>query len=124
MNDNKISQLKNNIQINDRVILININKQYKENMIADELYTSTRENWRVDLNRAGKAEYALSTYRGRVLEVYKIDGWEFACIYNGHKRYRFYGNIAPNEIRNKYLGGSVAGYRKRGAQNPILYVNL
>ncbi len=86
MNNNKISQLKNDIQTDDRVILININREYKDNMTADELYEATRAAWRVDLNRARKAEYALSICRGRVLEVYKIDNWEFAHIYNGYRK--------------------------------------
>lgn len=111
------------IQIDEPVILININRKYRDDLTNGQLYEVTRSAWRISPDRARKAKYALSNYRGKVKEVYEIEDWEFAEMYHEHKRYRFYGKIAPNEVRNKYIDGLVASYRKRGSQNPILYVN-
>ncbi|MDD4062742.1 MAG: hypothetical protein PHV25_03195 [Candidatus Pacebacteria bacterium] len=113
----------NELEINERVILINVNRLYRENMTSDELYDITRNYWRLNPERASCANYVLSNYKGVVKEVYGVDGWEFAQMVNGYKRYRFYGRVASPEIRRKYFGESVAHYRKKGSQNPILYVN-
>ena len=108
------------IEITEPVMLININKKYKDNMTDNELYEATRECWKVSKDRADNVKFAISNYRGKVLEVYEIYNWEYC---NSHNRYFFNGKIASKEIRNKYLDGTVAGYRKKGAQNPILYIN-
>ncbi len=110
-------------KITERVMLININQHHRENMTSDELYDVTRNCWRVHPERVKHVDYVLSNYRGIVKEVYEVDRWEFAGLVNGHKRYKFYGKVAPAEVRDKYIGNSVAHYRKKGSQSPILYIN-
>ena len=39
-------------------------------------------------------------------------------------RWEFTGSVAGPDIRRRYVGESVAHYFKRGAQAPVLYVNL
>jgi hypothetical protein len=36
----------------------------------------------------------------------------------------FTGVLAPESLRAKYIGKSVAHYFPRGAANPIMYVNV
>lgn len=38
-------------------------------------------------------------------------------------RREFVGHIADQAIRERYVGGSVVDYLKRGQQNPVVYVN-
>ena len=37
-------------------------------------------------------------------------------------RYEFIGNVAPEEIRKKYVGCMVSSVFSKGNQNPIKYV--
>jgi hypothetical protein len=69
-----------------------------------------------------------------VLEVYSIEDWHPSgttpCKTKIHTdpqhegRWEFAGSIAPNPIRSKYVGCSVADYFPRGSANPVMYVNV
>lgn len=126
-------------QINDRVIAICINQQYKRCKNAADLYTCTRGLWRLKRERAEGAKYAFAIYRGIVKEVFEIEKWlaatkSFSDFWveklNSHGRtispkehigrYEFVGRIAPEFIRKKYVG-QVIPTRHKG--NPILYFN-
>ena len=126
INKNKLQNLKNRkekIKINDPVILIRINRTYKENMSEEELYEATRKAWRLNLERVENAKYVFSLYKGIIIEVYKTDNWKFSKIHNGKKRYEFNGKIADKNIRTKYLDMSLVKYFKRGDSYPIRYIN-
>ena len=99
------------------LIVININKRFRRDMDSNQLYEATRSSWVVG-NRREKAEYALASYRGLVREVYKINKW-----IQVDKRWKFEGYIASNEVRNLYLHRSLSKYLKKGASNPIRYIN-
>ncbi len=114
MEKNKILKFEEDVQIIESVMLIKIPRTYKEK----EVYEATRCCWRVDLSRAQKVDYAFSVYQGRVVEIYRINTWKFK-----EERCGFSGIVASPEIRNKYIDKSVARYWKRGAQNPIRYIN-
>ncbi len=125
-NKNKLQNLKNEkgmVKINDSVILIRINRTYKENMSEKELYEATRKAWRLNLERAKSAKYVFSVYKGIIKEVYKANNWKFSEIYNGKKRYEFNGKMADKNIRTKYLDMSLVKYFKRGDSYPIRYIN-
>lgn len=121
-----------NIRIDERAMLITINKLYRSNMSEIELYEATRGVWKVGEKR-NRAEFAFSLFRGVVKEVYSIDKWHKAgTLKYGHRdpstfwgtaRWEFEGEIAPESIRCKYINKSVREYLKRGSQNPIKYVN-
>ena len=116
-----------------KVILININRAFEYDMKPGELYDATRSAWKISDLHAAEAEYAMSIYRGVVREVYTIAGWfpEGSTLRAARDEWRtlntdrreFVGTIADGTIRNCYVGRSVAAYYKKGAQNPILYVN-
>ncbi|USK71258.1 LEM-3-like GIY-YIG domain-containing protein [Peribacillus asahii] len=112
-------------EIDDSVIIININKLYKGNMTAQELYDATRSAWRIDKRRHSKIQYALSVYRRAVLEVYQIDkdSWSSIKVEKG-KRWEFTAKVAKPDIRNKYKNRFLnEKFAPKGARNPIRYQN-
>jgi hypothetical protein len=119
--------------IDDPVILIRINKRYRHGMTVQELYEVTRGVWKLGHKRE-RARFAFAVFEGVVREVYEIHSWHEAGTtpYETRAkedvslagRWEFIGVRAPDEIRNKYFGYSVAEYFSQGAQNPIVYVNL
>jgi hypothetical protein len=120
------------VEIDEPSILIRINRLYRYGMSPEELYETTRGVWRAGSRREA-AELAFSIYRGIVLEVYTIQTWypagtlhyKFRPIEHVRRpgRWEFQGEVAPKEIRDKYVDKSVANYFPRRSQNPIKYVN-
>jgi len=64
--------------IDEKVILIRINRLYSNGMSACELYEATRGVWRLRKNRVEKVTYAFAVFKGIVKEVYKIQKWHKA----------------------------------------------
>lgn len=128
------------IEIVDPIIMIRINQAFRYSMSEIELYDYTRGQWVLNPDNAKDAKYALSVYEGVVQEVYEIHDWYKAgttfSVRQGNenikrdanerikKRYEFIGNIAPENIRDKYRFKSVGHYFVKGNANPIMYQNL
>ena len=101
-------------------------------MSAEALYEATRGVWKMGPRRDG-AKFAMAVYAGIVREVYEIDGWHPAGTTEYRSRPRsevlvpgrweFTGHRAPEEVRERYVGRSVAATWVHGAANPITYVN-
>lgn len=119
-------------QISEAGLLIRIPRLFNEQMTDEALYEATRGIWRIGSRRSG-ATYAFSVARGIIREVYVIDEWfpagttpyatrTFAPS-ETKGRHEFLGRLAPNTIRDKYLGQSVAHYFPKGAQTAFMYVN-
>lgn len=112
-------------EISDPVVIININAQYKPSLGSEDVYKATRASWRLSKEKVKTVKYALSEYRGLIIEVFEIDNWyEVPSTSSSGKkqtRYAFNGKIATNEIREKYIFKSIARAKKRGAANPIRY---
>jgi uncharacterized protein len=117
------------VGVRHKAVLITINKLYRSDMTALELYEATRGIWRVGA-RKNKAEYAMAVYQGIVREVYRIEQpWHPAgtleyqtrdsSSFKDSGRWEFEGSIA-NDIRHEYVGFSVG----KGSQNPIRYANI
>ncbi|MCX6696145.1 MAG: hypothetical protein NTV84_00990 [Methanoregula sp.] len=119
------------VTVDDKVILITINQLYRSNMTPLALYEATRGIWRMGPRRE-EAEYAMAVYQGVVREVFRIDEW-FPSGTLPYKtrdatwfkncvppRWEFSGEVAPQNIRDKYIDKSVG----KGLQNPIRYVNV
>lgn len=105
------------------ILLININRQYRREMSASELYDATRISWVLGKRREG-ARYAVAHYRGLSREVYKIDAWYQAkSIGKTKERWAFHGTLASDEIRKALRYKDITSYFKKGAANPIKYVN-
>ena len=120
------------VVVDDLVILIRINQLYRFDMTKLELYEATRGVWRIS-DRREDARFALAVLRSIVREVYEIEQW-FPAGTTEYKtrdkseiyrpgRWEFTGQIAPQEIRDKYINKSVEDYFPLRAQNPIKYVN-
>ena len=102
-------------RITEPAIAININRTYSLVENGTELYDYTRGIWKVDRERAAKAEIALAVYKGEIVEVYKIVSWHPAVSteYRSTRdflgtdpqgRSEFIGGVATDEIRDKYIG--------------------
>jgi hypothetical protein len=119
------------VTVEHKAILITINQLYRSDISSLALYEATRGIWRMGKRREN-AEYAMAVFRGIVREVYTIDKWYPSgtlpyktrdatgfknCI---PERWEFSGEVAPQNIRDKYINKSVG----KGLQNPIRYVNM
>ena len=100
-------------------MLVRIRKRYRVGISPEELYTATREWWKLSPRRG--PDYALSVYGGIVRAVYAIDknGWEQEPE---ARRWRFSGTLDP-ALEAEYCWRDVSAYLPDGAQNPIRYVN-
>ena len=119
--------------ITDDVVAIKINNLYRPDMTPMELYESTRGYWRISMDTARKAKYALSIADNIVREVYLIVDWykamtTMSLLKSEHgedslntNRIEFIGRIAPEDVRNKYVDKSVKNLYKRGEANPCKY---
>jgi len=115
--------------VKHKAILITINKLYRSDMSAEELYETTRGIWVVGEASRNKVEYAMALFQGIVLEVYRIKRWYPAGTltyktrdtshFKDSGRWEFSGSIA-NDIRDEYIDFSVG----KAGQNPIRYVNI
>jgi hypothetical protein len=95
--------------IDDRVMAICINGSYEDERNNRNIYKCTRRTWKVNRKRSDTARYAFRVYHGVVLEVYEIDEWVPAgttpkSFGPAPGRHEFVGEIAPDNIRDKYVG--------------------
>ena len=114
------------LEIIEPAMLIRINELFRDDLSAKELYDATRSCWRVSLDRANNVQYVLSVYKGIVREVYRVNSWTAADPKAHEKnegRFEFIGEIAEDEVRDKYKLHSVKHYFKKGNVNPFMYVN-
>ena len=125
------------MNIRDKVLIIRLNNKKGEpnidSLSKENLYERTRAAWDYSFQYLERATYALAAYRGYVIEVYKIDSWDYVRNLNrpeplhsidiaGKNRKAFYGKVATEEVRQRYVGQSIKEYFKRGDQNPVKYI--
>ncbi|MDX1991652.1 MAG: hypothetical protein SF029_04655 [bacterium] len=112
------------VDIQESVILVTINRLYRKGMSAEELYGVTRGDWVIGTRRE-KAQYAFAVSNGIIRQVYKIERWYPSENLNpalkNNNRWRFDGRVAT-ELQH-YVGGSTVRYSTIGAQNPVKYIN-
>ncbi|MBZ5697791.1 MAG: hypothetical protein LAN18_04520 [Acidobacteriia bacterium] len=116
-------------KIEHEAILIIINRLYRSEMTAEELYEATRGVWKIGPKR-DKAELAMAVYQGIVREVYRIRRWLPAGSlryktrdsrgFKSSGRWEFQGLVA-HDVRDGYVGFSVRRILGK-ARNPIRYV--
>ena len=121
------------IQITEPALLVRISKLFNEKMSHEQLYEATRGVWVLGGDR-DRVRYVLSVSGGVVREVYAVGAWQPAgtASYKTRPkkdvaipgRWEFSGRLAPESVRRKYIGGSVAHYFQKGNSNPINYVNI
>jgi hypothetical protein len=122
--------------ISEKVVLVNIGREWHEGLTPEQLYERTHGYWACNPNYHD-AEYAFAVAKGIVREVYKIRGWKRIALdginldetrintdkssVKTRERWEFDADIAV-ELRH-YVGTSVARYRKHGNANPLIWVN-
>ncbi|MGY4386557.1 hypothetical protein ACVWYN_003612 [Pedobacter sp. UYP24] len=112
-------------KLNHKMILININRTVNDR----DVYDAVRYAWKLDVERAQKAEYVLALEKGIIVGVYKPLKWHLARKQyfpefenHNNKRYGFIGENAEDDLQNMYLRKRIPEeYRKKGASNPIKY---
>lgn len=109
------------LSTSEPALLININRLYHRQMTEPELYEATRKSWVLG-PRKNNAKYAIATYRGLTREVYRIERW-FEVESKGRLRWGFDGVLAAESIRQSLCYKSVSSYFRKGAANPIKYLN-
>lgn len=111
----------------DRLLCININKTYNRPNAdyygtRDSIYEATRKYWKLNGNRARRADYVLATYQGIVRAVFKPTMWQVSeKQFDKGPRWEFLGFEIPD---SPYLNTSVANLIRHGNQNPIFYINM
>jgi uncharacterized protein len=112
-----------------RLILISVRASLIE---GRNLYDATRLAWRINETNAKTAEYVLAHNNGLVIGVFKPHKWLPATrhYFPDHvpeatsNRWGFIGEEAPDEIKRLYENRQITeDIRKKGAQNPIQYVD-
>ena len=111
-------------------IIFRIKGLYHPELPEVGLYDITRGYWKIGKKRKS-AQLAFSVVSNQILEVYEIVQWFSAgTTFSTHpnepvpKKREFVGNIAPSEIRDKYINKSVAHCFRPGARGPFRYINL
>jgi hypothetical protein len=120
--------------VTDPVLLVRINQLYHPDMSDLELYEATRGIWKVGGAKRQRVKYALAVFEGIVRQVYAVDSWSRAGStryqtrdFDQHElegRWEFTGSAAPEAVRARYVGHSVAHYFRQGNVNPVMYLNV
>ncbi len=121
--------------VDENVIIFRIAK-YQEGMSATEIYDLCRRCWKVNVEKARRADLAFAVYKGTILEVYRIEKWvpghstqnsipvsnETIRRDKQQGRWEFIGRVAEDNLREKYVGKNVGSFFKRGNQHPFTYI--
>jgi len=120
------------VEVRHPALLVRVNRLYRYGMPAEQLYEITRGVWKLGRQRE-RAQFALAVFHGVVREVFRINSWHPAgsTCYRFRAgeslqrpgRWEFLGEVATEDVRALYLGGSVREkHFRRGLQSPVVYV--
>ena len=111
--------------IRHNMIAIIINKHAAELGV----YGAVQLSWKLDKRRAEKAEYILAVVHGQIVGVFVAHRWmpattaNFPHHHDVPERLGFEGEEAPEVIQKLYMRKLLPErYRRRGAANPVKYV--
>ncbi len=112
-------------EIKHNMIAIIINKYAAELGV----YGAVQLSWKLDKRRAEKAEYILAIVHGQIVGVFVAHKWmpatttNFPHHHDAPERLGFEGIEAPENIQRLYMRKLLPErYRRRGAANPVKYV--
>jgi hypothetical protein len=114
---------------NDKCIIIKIHQKTVSE--RGSVYHAVRHCWRINIDRANRADYVLGVINGVVKGVFKPGDWfyfpekECKSLNCGNKkipcgRKAFNGKDADENAKNKYLDKYIPDEYRR-SRNPILY---
>lgn len=119
MNENE--EIINIEEIEDKVLLFNIIDTYREWFTENEILEVTERAWKLDKKRKDEADYALAVYKDKIVGVFTIISWyKDPCESD---RFDFKGEIATENIRNKYINKQINTAWKQGQLTPFIYIN-
>ena len=110
------------------VVAITINRTSTEKSV----YEAVRYAWKLSEKRANKAQYVVAVLNGLVIGVFRPSKWMAATPENfpgtgvtREGRFGFEGTEATEDIKMLYFRKRLHDdLRKRGAANPIRYINV
>lgn len=107
------------------VVLIKINRSYKENMTPEELYRATSISWVASFGKTATRDlkYYCAVYQNRIIEVYDLLSYEEELPKREPSRYILKGVVSSGELRSKLVGIDVSDVHK-GSGNPIKYTSI
>jgi hypothetical protein len=121
-------------ELQHKLLLINVNRSEHH-----DLLDAVRLAWKIDRERASKAEYVLAVRRGLIIGAFRPKEWlpateeNFPTLYRLVEanfgpikdRYGFNGEEASEDIKKHYCQKRVPDAMKaRGAINPVRYWNM
>ena len=109
------------MNITEPALVVKINQTYRDGISTEELYEITRGIWKIDKRRRDSIRYVLGAANGLIREVYSVDHWQDAgtdpYYFREHTpeslegRSEFVGGVAPDDIRDKYIGKPFSSYQ-------------
>lgn len=120
----------------ERLVLLNINRvEHRSDMKL--VYKQTQLAWRISKRKAEMADFVLGVVRGVVVGAFVAEKWLAATRENFPDRFTdetemperngFKGEIAPDDILEKFVGTSgkrIANEDMKHVQNPVRYWNI
>ena len=111
------------------LLVLSINKSVSD---GAEIYNATRYAWKLNVEKARKADFVLAHQSGRVVGVFEVDEWlpaddpELAGLGDADSsRWGFVGKVAPSEVLMKYFNKQLPeGFLKRGAAIPVRFLSI
>lgn len=100
----------------DQKLLYVKTKKLKE---RGSLYEAARKCWRLNPDKAKKAEYVIAVIDDVCRGVFKPEKWE-RCVLDGKVRWQFEGHDVSGEAGKRYVGRLIPE-DKRGGRYPVRY---
>ncbi len=99
------------------IVIFVVNRAWRLDLSADEVYQVTSGHWRVSRRAREKARYAFGVAFGLVRGVYRVESWFPSPLPGEDRRWGFVGSPAPEMAH--FLGTSVRHLVSEHAQNPV-----
>lgn len=120
----------------ERLVLLNINR-LEDQSDREIVYKQTQLAWRISKKKAEIADFVLGVVRGVVVGAFVAEEWLSATRKNFPDRLTdetempgrngFKGEIAPNNVWEKFVGTSgkrISNDEMKHVQNPVRYWNI
>ena len=109
----KAEQEFKDVVFDEPTILLKIGRRYKEGMTQKEMYHKTKNAWTRRLEVVEKIKLACAVYGGVIKGVFRIDEWSDYPHTGRMGKVQFEGDVASEEVWDKYIGKSVAEWKGR-----------
>lgn len=112
-------------EIEDRVILLSVANTYKPYMEGNDeiIFDIAKQAWSLGKEWEARdlVDYALAIYQNIVVGVFAVNKWKKATI--DKAKWEFEGEVAPVDIKNKYLYKKIPTAFGEGQYSSHKYVN-